>query len=75
MDFLDSIELYSALQEERFFKVSDVQFFGAQIVLALQALHKENMAHRDLKAENVLIDKYGYLTLIDYGLAVDLSGG
>jgi serine/threonine protein kinase len=30
--------------------------------------------HRDLKLENILVDKSGYLKIIDYGLAKILSG-
>ena len=31
-------------------------------------MHAKNIAYRDLKPENVLIDKYGYLKLTDMGL-------
>jgi serine/threonine protein kinase len=28
--------------------------------------------HRDLKLENILVDEWGYLKIIDYGLAKTL---
>ena len=36
-------------------------------------MHSINIAHRDLKLDNVLIDVKGKIKLVDYGFAV-LSG-
>jgi serum/glucocorticoid-regulated kinase 2 len=46
-----------------------VQFYGAQIALAIGELHSKEIMHRDLKLENILVDSRGYLKIIDYGLA------
>ena len=41
-----------------------------QIMLALASVHSKNMAHRDLKTENVIFDKTnGQIKLIDFGFA------
>lgn len=55
------------------FNLSQVKFFAAQLILALECLHNHNIVHRDLKPENVLIDEEGYIRLADFGLAKDLT--
>ena len=51
-----------------------VQFYAAQIALALEYLHDYSVVYRDLKPENILIDDDGYLQLCDFGAAVHLKG-
>jgi serine/threonine protein kinase len=41
--------------------------------MAVGYLHKKGIMHRDLKLENILVDKVGYLKIIDYGLAKTLK--
>lgn len=43
--------------------------------MAVGYLHSKSIMHRDLKLENVLVDQYGYLKIIDYGLAKSLTEG
>ena len=41
-----------------------------QIVIVVQYIHEHyNILHRDLKAENILLDRYGNIRLIDFGLS------
>lgn len=43
-------------------------------MLAIRFLHSRKICHRDIKTDNVLIDKKGHLVLSDFGLAIQLTG-
>ena len=45
------------------------RFYAAEIVLALEALHKKNIVYRDLKPENILIGFDGHIKIVDFGLS------
>ena len=46
-----------------------VRFYIANVILAFRHIHAMNIAYRDLKPENLLIDVAGYLKVIDFGFA------
>lgn len=43
---------------------------AAEVLDCLDALHKKNILHRDIKEENILIDSFFHAVVADYGLAV-----
>ena len=73
MPFLSGGELFQHLRKFRTFDEDKVRFYGAQIALALEYLHKKGIIYRDLKPENILMDDKGYLRLADFGMAKQLK--
>lgn len=68
-DYCSGGELFFHLKRMRRFTEGMMRFYSAQIALALQHLHEHNIMYRDLKPENVLLDKFGNCKLTDFGLS------
>jgi serine/threonine protein phosphatase PrpC len=47
--------------------LEDVREIARQIAAGLRALHRQEMIHQDLKPENIMIDRYGTVKIIDFG--------
>lgn len=62
-------ELFWHLQKEGRFSEDRARFYIAELVLALEHLHKYNIVYRDLKPENILLDATGHIALCDFGLS------
>ncbi|KAI5132204.1 Rho-Associated Protein Kinase 1 [Manis pentadactyla] len=49
------------------------QFYTAEVVLALDAIHSMGFIHRDVKPENMLLDRSGHLKLADFGTSMKMN--
>uniref|UniRef100_A0A673JDZ1 Rho-associated protein kinase 2 n=1 Tax=Sinocyclocheilus rhinocerous TaxID=307959 RepID=A0A673JDZ1_9TELE len=50
------------------------KFYTAEVVLALDAIHSMGFIHRDIKPDNMLLDRYGHLKLADFGTCMKMDG-
>ncbi|CAI5452676.1 unnamed protein product [Caenorhabditis angaria] len=73
MEFAIGGDLYYHLNKEvqlhkEGFSESRTRFYASEIVLALGYLHANSIVYRDLKLENLLLDKDGHIKIADFGL-------
>ncbi|XP_063620262.1 cGMP-dependent protein kinase 1-like [Cydia splendana] len=66
-------EVWTILQKQRFFPEATARFMAACVVEAFQYLHSKDIVYRDLKPENLMLDRLGYIKLVDFGFAKQLD--
>ena len=49
------------------------KFYCAEVVLAVDAIHSMGFVHRDVKPDNMLLDKNGHLKLADFGTCMKMD--
>lgn len=69
LDLCPGGDLFNLIQRHRKFSSAQAKILFAEVVLAVEHLHKNNILYRDLKPENILIDEWGNLKLTDFGLS------
>ena len=75
MDFINGGELFFHLRRCTKFTEDRTRVYAAEILLALEYLHKQGIIYRDLKPENVLLDSEGHIKLTDFGLSKKFFSG
>ena len=73
MEFLPGGDLMSLLMARDILPEQEAKFYAAEIVMAIESVHKLDCIHRDLKPDNVLIDSDGHIKLSDFGLTKKLD--
>lgn len=70
LEYAQGGELFTHLAAERMFSEDVAAFYMAEMVLALEHLHRNvGVVYRDMKPENCLLDAEGHLLLTDFGLS------
>ncbi|EER11993.1 cAMP-dependent protein kinase catalytic subunit, putative [Perkinsus marinus ATCC 50983] len=69
MEYVNGGELFSYLRKEGRLSNDHAKFYAAEILLAFQYLHDQDIIYRDLKPENLLIDSSGHVKVTDFGFA------
>lgn len=67
MTFAKNGDLLPHLNKVGSFNMSCSQFYAAELVLALENMHRRGIVHRDLKPENILFDEKMHTMIADFG--------
>ena len=69
MEFCPGGDFMSLLIKKDILPEEEARFYTAELILAVDSIHKLDCIHRDIKPDNILIDKNGHIKLSDFGLA------
>ena len=67
MDYIEGESLRTKLNREGVLSEDLVLKYLQQLLPALETAHKQNIWHLDIKPENIMVDRYGHVYLIDFG--------
>jgi serine/threonine protein kinase len=76
MELVNGVSLLTFLKSktDRKLDIEECKMIFEQIVLAVDHLHRRSICHRDLKLENILIDEFRTIKLIDFGFGTVTTG-
>jgi len=67
LEYVKGLELFEVIRDIGILNTYEAQFYTGSLLLALEYMHTQNIAHRDVKPENIMVDHEGFIRLIDMG--------
>ena len=75
MEYLPGGDMMTLLMRRDTLSEEVTRFYIAQTVVALETIHRHNFIHRDIKPDNLLLDRDGHMKLSDFGLCKPIVPG
>jgi eukaryotic-like serine/threonine-protein kinase len=72
MEYIEGEDLQGLLRSKKKLEPAEAATIMAQVCRALEAAHAEGVIHRDLKPQNIMLDKSGRVYVMDFGIARSL---
>jgi len=69
LEYVIGGEFFTHLRNAGRLDTISAKFYSAQVALIFEYLHAHDFIYRDLKPENLLLDKDGYIKITDFGFA------
>ena len=73
MEYVNGKDLYDIIRKIGILDKRETQFYAASMMLTIDYLHKNNFIYRDIKPENVMVCENGFIKLIDFGTAKQVT--
>jgi tetratricopeptide (TPR) repeat protein/predicted Ser/Thr protein kinase len=75
MEFIEGKDLSSLIKQKGRLTFEECAETMSQVCTALEAAHSEGVVHRDLKPQNIMVDKNNRVTVMDFGIARTMEQG
>ena len=75
MEYICAGDLFSYIKKRSKLTETVAKFIFKQIVLAIQYIHRNNIVHRDIKLDNILIDLDNNVKICDFGVSKIIKKG
>ena len=72
MEYIEGEDLQGLIRRKKKLEPAEAATIMAQVCRALEAAHNEGVIHRDLKPQNIMLDKTGRVYVMDFGIARSL---
>jgi len=69
MELVDGITLKKYIEKKARLSVKEAVSIAIQVAMGLEAAHNNNIIHRDIKPQNIMISKDGKVKVTDFGIA------
>lgn len=73
MEYVDGGSIFDLLTPGIISDETTIAYIVKEVLLALKYLHNQGKIHRDLKSQNILVNKRGEIKLTDFGVSTQLS--
>ncbi|KAL0366188.1 UNVERIFIED_CONTAM: Serine/threonine-protein kinase-like [Sesamum radiatum] len=73
MEYLPGGDIMTLLMREDILSEDVARFYIAESILAINSIHQHSYVHRDIKPDNLILDRNGHLKLSDFGLCKPLE--
>lgn len=69
MEFVEGITLKQLIREKSQLDITEAVRIAVQILEGLKVIHENDIIHRDIKSDNIMIEKNSSVKIMDFGLA------